>query len=477
MFGRLRPSLGRIATLLALGSTIPLLAQPLPVLNASESRLLAPVLDPGANFGGAVAACGDLLVVGAPHDDLFASQGGAAYVYRWQNGSLVHLQTLLPPPADRLPDTEFGLDVDLVCGSTIDLIAVAYEPDGGGRIGGAFVFERDAAGIFQPALGLHPVLAIANDQCGVAVALDAAVLERNGDDVLVYRAVVGCPGTNRAGQYLGGAAYLFERQEGTGEWGGGAILVQSELLNPGDQRSDEDFGAAVDLHGNWVAIGTPSDFTAGYVGAVHLFGGGGTAPCSKIVPSTTTANSHFGWTVSIDPWFLAVGAFGEEEPGAIDTGAVYTWNLFGPIELCNTAALPLVTDFDERLTVPDFEDSDQLGLSVRVETPILVASLHGRDVPPDSFVGGAVAFRLEGTHDWEPVGRLEPQSGIGGSEAVGQGGIAFSAGVVYAGTPNDSVPPSSAVGSAFAWEVGAALALFADDFESGDTSRWSAAVP
>jgi len=456
-----------------------------PILPASESRIVAPQPGDGFLFASDVAACGTTLVVGAVHDGLFANVGGAAYVYEIQGGVPVYVQTLVPPLADQGPGLDFGVDVDVVCGWPVDIIAVAFEPDDNVTVGGAYIYEKDATGTWVQTSIMRPALGVPNDECGASVALDAALIPGEGGegDQLVYQGVVGCPGAWRYATYTGGAAYLFRRLTSS-TWTDGYLLVQSNDLIPGDQHNGDRFGSSVDLHPPWVVVGTPEDFTGGYHGAVHVFGGGGASPCAKLVPDGLPLGAEFGSSVSIDPWNLAVGAFADGESGTTYTGAVYMYDLWGPINLCNTQ-FPLVPTYDQRLSVPDAQYNDVLGYKVRVETPLVLASLSGRAAGNLSSVGGVAVFVLTEVYHWEALGRLAPTLEVDGAEAVGNGGVALAAShIVVAGSPHDRVvnPAGGSwlqAGSAFLWDAPAVswIPVFADGFEGGDFGEWTLVIP
>ncbi len=88
-----------------------------------------------ALFGSSIAMTEDLIVVGAPYDNVMGQRAGAVYVYEASSGLL--LSRLLPPV--QLPHAEFGRSV-AVSGTRIVVGAKRHAGPRGGA-GAAFVFE------------------------------------------------------------------------------------------------------------------------------------------------------------------------------------------------------------------------------------------------------------------------------------------------------------------------------------------------
>jgi hypothetical protein len=236
-------------------------------------------------------------------------------------------------------------------------------------------------------------------------------------------------------------------------------------------------GAALDLNGINVVVGAPVDRNGTTVvaerGAVYFFTG--TAQRKKVVPADLPGGAAFGQTVSIDPWFLVVGAYSENVP-VNDAGAAYVYGLFGPIDFIGGPCC-VITDVDARLSLPIPESGDFFSLSLRVETPYVIGSISGRNPS-----GGIVLYELATYPDeWSLLGRLLPSIEATGGEAAGRG-VARAGSMLLGGAPGDYVtgPTGSSLpfaGSLFAWDVAVLKPLFVDGFESGDLSRWTKVQP
>lgn len=170
-----------------------------------------------------------------------------------------------------------------------------------GQSGAVLLYER-AGGEWQLVKRIAPG-ALASDSFGGALAL-------SGDTL-----VVGAPGrTNQRG-----AVYIYGRnQGGPGAWG----LVKL-LTRPFDNAGlYENFGRAVSLHEQTLAVGTSPVNSAG---SVYLFGrdqGGANSwgLTKTLTPVDGAPQDRFGADVVLDGGTLAVGA-----PRHADRGAVYVF--------------------------------------------------------------------------------------------------------------------------------------------------------
>ena len=117
-------------------------------------------------------------------------------------------------------------------------------------------------------------------------------------------AVVGALGRDVNGLNSAGAAYVFKRT-GT-SWSQVQVLQSTSLVASGR------FGSSVVLAGPWLAVGAPgegSDPAGG--GAVHVYeqqANGQFVLRQRLVPSTASELGYFGWSLAIDGPMLVIGA-------------------------------------------------------------------------------------------------------------------------------------------------------------------------
>jgi hypothetical protein len=201
--------------------------------NGSVYELDSPLnaADAGNNdeFGSALAIDGDVIVIGAPEDDLPSGSGaGSAYVFE-RSGSIWQQRAKLVAPDGRTADL-FGASV-AISGDLVVVGAPYDDIDGiGVNVGSAHVFER-TGGTWNHALTL--------------LASDAGTNHRFARSVAVSgnRVLVGAPEVEQGA----GAVYAY-RFEG--------LIAPFEGRLVADDRSEFDaFGTALSMDGTTILIG------------------------------------------------------------------------------------------------------------------------------------------------------------------------------------------------------------------------------
>lgn len=318
----------------------------------------------GDQFGSALSLDADLLVVGAFAErslatgidgdelDNSGSEVGAAYVFERDPGGAWAQAAYL-----KADNAESGDGFGFAVAAAGDRLLVGADlEDGGdtgldgdgndngrGESGAAYLFERDADGVWDQVLYLKASNTGSNDRFGAAVALAdglavvGAPLEQgssagvNGDDNDAFSAA--------------GAAYVFARDD-AGAWRQVAYLKASNP-DPGDR-----FATAVAVAGDLIAIGAPgedsddagvdgdqSDDSLDASGAVYVFQRDPDGDWSQIAylkSSRPGSQDEFGAALSLEGNMLAVAAAGEnsaatgldgdeDDQSALNAGAVYVF--------------------------------------------------------------------------------------------------------------------------------------------------------
>ncbi len=308
----------------------------------TESKLTASDTSAGDGFGGSVAMSGDTIVIGASGDDDGGATSGAAYVFQ-PDGSGGYTETKLVA-SDAAPDDRFGFSV-AVSGDTI--VVGAYGDDGARSFdyyhGSAYVFAPDGLGGYVETK-LPDAAPLGEPRFGWSVAVSDATI------------VVGA--------YAGGSAYVFT-PDGPGGYSV-ATLTASD--------SPADFGWSVGVSGGIAVVGTWADDGAGYAsGAAYVFtpdGLGGYAE-TKVTAFDAAAGARFGWAVAMSgstilvgsPWDRPVGSSFGPKPGSMyllepDGVGGYT---------------------QSRVTAPDVPDNDFFGQSVAVAGSTLAGGAPNDD--------------------------------------------------------------------------------------------------
>jgi hypothetical protein len=197
----------------------------------------------GDDFGGSVSIDNGTMVIGAVNDD----GSGSAYVFVGSEN--VWTQQAKLTASDGAANDSFGVSVG-VSGDTI-VVGAKLDDDSGLDSGSAYVFVRTGSTWSQQAKLLAGDGAL-DDNFGEAVAIA-------GDIV-----VVGVPLDDHNGGGNAGAAYVFQR-----DLGGAANWGQRKKLTASEADPTENFGAAVSLDGDTLAVGAPAH--DGSKGAVYVF--------------------------------------------------------------------------------------------------------------------------------------------------------------------------------------------------------------
>ena len=255
--------------------------------------------------------------------------------------------------------------------------------------------------LFQPAqaqetppepLILQKLLAstgAASDRLGAALAVSG--------DVLVATA----PGTTVDGKRFAGAAYLFLRNQETGEW------IEQKQLVPEDSATFDQFGDEAAVDGDTVVVGA-SFAKVGSVfqqGAVYVFerdqgGVDNWGQVAKLTEDSAGLVANFGSSVAIKDDLLAVGASRAGTNGAVtiyerDRGGPGTW---GRVTTISDSAVG-----DGGMPLESF------GRAVAIDGDLLVVGASSADV---SYFGeddgAAYVFRRDPTNrdQWNFIVRL-----------------------------------------------------------------------
>jgi hypothetical protein len=342
----------------------------------------------GSAFNGnGVALSGDTLVVGAPCANAGA---GAVYVYRRTNITWA-FEAKLQAPAPLTGD-QFGASV-AIDGNTV-VVGAPYQ----GGAGAAFVFTRAVTTWSQQA-----VLGASNPDAGDRFGLSVAVA---GDSV-----VVGAPRedsdadtvngtqTNNAATDAG-AAYVLVRS--------GTTWSQQAYLKAPASDGGDSFGFAVSISADTIVVGAPTEDGASNAaidsGAGFAFARSGTTWTQQATLRASNAGSGdlFGWAVSVDGAFAAIGAPSEDSAGVesdnskSSAGAAYVYERAG-------------TSWTQRayLKSPSPDINDEFGDSVAIDRAHVVVGAPGEagstlqiDGAVDNAAaaaGAAFAFRRQTT--------------------------------------------------------------------------------
>ncbi|HXV37072.1 MAG TPA: FG-GAP repeat protein, partial [Myxococcota bacterium] len=233
-------------------------------------------------------------------------------------------------------------------------IAVAFVAAATARALTPFVFES------QTLLGSTSSLL---DTFGHSVAISGDVI------------VVGAPFEDDGG-VAAGAAYVFRRD-------GGLWLGEQTLLDPDGANGDQ-FGTAVAVDAEVIAIGAFSDALGNASGAVHVYRFDGTSWVAEqtLLASDGAQADTFGSALAISDDLIVVGAPFEDELGD-QAGAAYVFRYDGAswIE-------------EQKLSASDAAAAAQFGDAVGIAGRVVVIGALG-DAEQGENAGAAYVFRRD----------------------------------------------------------------------------------
>jgi len=360
-------------------------------------------------FGSSVAISGDTLVVAARQEDSnatgvngnqadnSASNSGAAYVLVRGAGGMWTQQAYLKASNTGAADL-FGASV-AISGDTLVIGANGERSsatgvngnqadNSAGASGAAYVFVRDAGGVWTQQAYLKASNTGGSDHFGYSVAV-------SGDTVVIGAWFEDSNATGVNGNQAdnsadgSGAAYVFARDAG-GVW------TQQAYLKASNTDTGDRFGWAVAISGDTIVIGAleedssatgvngdHTDNSAAGSGAAYIFvrdAGGVWTQQAYVKASNTGAGDSFGESAAISGDTLVVGATYERSNATGVNGDQADNSADG-----SGAAYAFVRDAggvwtqQAYLKASNTQTNDYFGLSVAISGDTMVINAHAED--------------------------------------------------------------------------------------------------
>lgn len=392
----------------------------------------------GDNFGASVTVIDNFLLVGSPRDGQ-----GDVHLFDLTTGSLVHtIDGEAPDPNDArgrplsAPGTfsaQFGGSVAMegdyiLIGAQYDL---RFSGGGGGRgprQGEAHLFDATTGDLIASFNSPERVISTTpgvtnptrsgNDQFGSDVAI-------SGNLLLIGAAGVPDGGTR------GGEAFLFDAENPDDD----PIVIR----NP-DASSQDQFGSAVDIDGDYLVVSAPSNGTSS--GEVHLFDTAGNHILSFTDPSPVNLD-NFGIDVAIQGNLVVVGARGDDTT-ALNGGQAYLYSFDVTDPTAPTSQL--LYTFDD----PNPVQGGFFGTSVAIDGNQIIIGASARDAGGNeggrSYVFDATTGDLIQTLE-DPTPSSFGRDDLGSSVSIDGNTIAV-------GAPGDATQGSE-VGQVYVFQAGA----------------------
>ncbi len=334
-----------------------------------------PKLDPssGGNddeFGSHVDIRGDTLAISAPRYSTIDDDGGAVFIFQFDDGEWRWRQTITA--ADGQEDDRFGWSLTFA-GDQL-LVGASFDDGAFEDTGSVYVFEFDGDEWAQ---------------VDKFEASDSSIEARFGETMAVdgETLLVGAPFDAAAGVRTG-AVYVLEREDG--QW------VERQKVVPFNAVDLSRFGVALDIEGEHAIVGA-STFEGDKVGRGIAYAmrrvEGMWTPLQILAPLVPTA-LDFGSPVKICGNAVVIADGNDNEQGS-GTGAVYVFEFDG-----------FIWRETQRLTLADGAGSDDFGDAIATTEELLLIGAPGRDVGA-SDTGAVFAYDRVGDV-WVPREKLVP---------------------------------------------------------------------
>ncbi|MDP6539356.1 MAG: hypothetical protein QF903_02740 [Planctomycetota bacterium] len=317
---------------------------------SQQQKLVQADGEAGSWFGFSAAVSGDTIVVGAFKDDDAGVDAGSAYVFARAGTTWTQEAKLLPDAPSG--EVEFGRAV-AASGNTV-VVGARSHMGATWDEGAVYVFVRDA-GVWSRQARLTPADATGGMNFGDSVAIDGDTLlvghTGGGGPAYVYvrsgatwseqarlfvheptqphalsvavranTAVIGAPSDQVAGR-----AWVFSRS--------GTAWAPVQKLRPLDGHVGDWFGKSVATDGERVAVGAfLEDSGPADAGAAYVFErvGVGWYERAKLVDPNGALWDRFGAAVSMDAGLLVVGAYNDDDAGG-DGGSGFAFAAPAPV--------------------------------------------------------------------------------------------------------------------------------------------------
>jgi len=404
----------------------------MPSFSVFEAKLTASDAADDDLFGqlfGCRVIYGDTTIVGAFLDDnAGGTDAGSAYVFSRSGNAWTEVQKLTA--SDASAGDEFGGYV-FVDGDTAVVSASSDDHSGYADPGSVYVFTRDG-GVWTEQQKLTASDAGDNQNFGFGLSL-------HGDTLVVSS--------------LAEKVYTFNRV--------GGLWFEHQILSASDSQPGNRF-QNVAINADTIAVGAcgaPGGPTE--AGAVYVFArsGGIWTEQQKLTASDGSVGDCLGGGIAVvADTVIATAAFNDHS-NLSNPGAGYVFTRSGDTW----------TEV-QKLTASDPDDGDLFGYWVAAEGDMAVIGAAEADHSGVQNAGSAYFFSRAGDNWYErdEVTAFDP--GVGD---VFGAGVALSGDTVIVGAILDDHSDLTDAGSVYVFRI----PVFADSFESGDTSAWSAVGP
>ena len=372
----------------------------------------------GDKFGESVSLDGDVAFVAAPRDNDRGFSSGSVYVLEKDDSTGVWNETVKLTASDGAMHEEFGHSVSVSGNAAI--ISAFQDDDKGPASGSAYVFEKnDIADVWSETAKLTASDGVAGATFGWSVSIS--------EQIALVSARSALSGLS--------SAYVFEKNESTGNWDETAILTGSDRL------SGDLFGFSVSVSGNIAIVGA---YRSRPGGAAYVFekdeSTGSWNETARLTASNAAAGDSFGYSVSISDGTAIVGAYRHDGNNGDDSGSAYIFEKNDLSGIWSETAI---------LEASDGAANDIFGFSVSVSENMAIVGAKFDDDNGENSGSAYVFMKDESTGDWSETAKLSASDGESSDEFGYSVSVSGDAAIVSAFQDDDNGFHS---GSVYAFE-------------------------
>lgn len=204
--------------------------------------------------------------------------------------------------------------------------------------------------------------------------------------------------------------------------------TEQQKLVLADGAANDNFGNAVAISGNYLAVGAFfDDDKASNAGVVHVFnrvGAGWNATPQKLIASDGAADDNLGFSVANNGTFVAAGA-NLDDDGGNASGSVYVFSQTGANWVNQ-----------KKIVASDAQAGDQFGSAVALDGTTLVIGANYRGEQA-AAAGAAYVYVWNGTN-WVFQQKLLPTAAEADANDIFGTSVAISGNTAVVGAPYDS---------------------------------------
>lgn len=334
------------------------------------------------NLGYAVAIYGNYAVVGAPVNNWSCGGGaknGKAYVFKKTGNTWAYVQDITPTAA------ALGVGCNQQYGKAVAIydnyIAVAApnaEVSGFSEAGAVFIYKL-AGNNFSYLQKITASNAATSEHFGSSLSIygNYLAIGAGGSQYVVYPSAIG-------------RAYIFTKSTNS--------FTQQQIINNPTSNYNDQFGISVSIDSTTLAVGSAGCTVGSNAsqGKVYTYKNAGASYnfANEIVHSVANANDNFGWAVSLNGNDLAIGCPNYDVGGVlINCGAVFTAtkDINGDF---SGSSLSIITNSEEA-------SEKQFGYSISVYQNKLLVGAPGSTNNTTNNYFGAVHLYTKPAATWQ----------------------------------------------------------------------------